>query len=224
MRNPCRTSKPFVINGVESGFKSILETFRTSWAVWIARNQMAFWNRPSYWRTRTTGNGSVDKAVVSARELETNCLLRETKWMAQRDSYGWETRLKLIQGHRKRVSEMKKKSCHCWEAPKSVRLHSFFLASLKAANQETLIIRNRRIEGLWLNSVLTWKMWCYCEILTHDAFSLKRCWDSTQLLYFATHIIHPPSTTRTLENTISYIQMSAHHLRLRIYTRPGDSI
>jgi hypothetical protein len=45
---------------------------------------------------------------------------------------GWETRKKLSQEHRKRVSETKN----------IVRLLSYSLASLKAANQEVLVIRN----------------------------------------------------------------------------------
>ena len=67
---------------------------------------------------------------------------------------GWETRKKLIQEHRKRVvSKMAKKIYHYWETPRSAGLLSCSLASLKVANQEALIIRIRRIEGLWLDDL-----------------------------------------------------------------------
>ena len=104
---------------------------------------------------------------------------------------GWKTRKKLIQEHSKRVFEVEKKITTVEKEKlwglfgfSPVPLHRIIL---KVANQEALIIRNWRIEGLWLDEC----SWCstYCEILTRDAFSLNCCWALSipgphSLLYF----------------------------------------
>jgi hypothetical protein len=74
-----------------------------------------------------------------------------------------------------RASETKK-SCHYWETPRSVRLLFRTFAPLKVGYQDALIIRNWRLEGLWLDDVLSWKIsWSYmsCELRTRDALSLN---------------------------------------------------
>ena len=108
-----------------------------------------------HWKPRL-GLGQKD------RELKRNRLLREPKWLAQGalscvilpiiviplyNLFFLNARLGNTQEHRKRVSEKKELSLL---RNSEVCLASLLsLASLKVANQEALIIRNRRIED-WM--------------------------------------------------------------------------
>jgi hypothetical protein len=117
---------------------------------------------------------------------------------------GWETRKKLIQEHRKRSSERKKKL---------PLLRNSKVCSV--ANQETLTYYQKSKD-----SVLAWKTRRYCQILRILAQALPSTPHS--LPYFVSHIICPTSTTQNpsklIENTLSHIQWAGAHL-LKIYTQ-----